>query len=308
MQKILFCSVLLIFYLHVKSQDSIEAVLIGINKHAINIDESLFKINGSIKADRHSEMEQQTKDVKAALYSIVKEMKNLPGEYYNILVNPVTSFQTGIDEFEKLTLKGRLFDKDKLLNQGFMGLQQNQNELRTALKSAYGKALQQKEQTGIKNQADTKQADTGIVQNNVSSSVEQPALKKDTVAEHNNTAATSTTSGNLTVLDSIRQAQHQIKTWIDSIHIAMKKNHYTKVGVYAKSILNASLKISDLILFLNSDRKESLLTIVAGLKNLSEALHELSHKGVAAHHDMHETINEIEIKFSTFSTGISLVQ
>jgi transglutaminase/protease-like cytokinesis protein 3 len=300
MGKIFLLSVSLLFSSWVVSQESIKATLININKYATVIDKALLKINGSIKADRHTEMEQQAEVIKTALNSVAKELPYLPGEYADMLSGPVTSFQTDIDKFEKLTLKKQFLDKDKLLDKGYKDLQQWQEEFRQALKSAYSKAVEQPEQQP---HMDKKPVNEIVKVDTMT------AAPKEVIAMVNNEiAAGNTTSANLILLNSIHQTQKQIEGWIDSSHTAMKKGSFAKVGVYAKNILNASLKISDLVLLLKSDRKEALLVLATGLKNLSHRLHELSHKGNTAHHEMHETLEKIEIKFNSLSTGISLVQ
>ena len=264
------------------------------------IDKALLKIDGSIKADRHTEMEQEAEVIKTALNSVVKELPNLPGEYAYMLSGPVTSFQTGIDKFEKLTLKKKFLDKDKLLDKGYKDLQQWHEEFRQALKSAYSKAVEQPEQQP--------RMDKKTVNEIVKVDTMTSAAKEINAMANNETAAANTTSANLILLNSIHQTQKQIEGWIDSSHTAMKKSSFAKVGVYAKNILNASLKISDLVLLLKSERKEALLVLATGLKNLAHHLHELSHKGNTAHHELHETLEKIEIKFNSLSTGISLVQ
>jgi len=116
-----------------------------------------------------------------------------------------------------------------------------------------------------------------------------------------------TTTNNTLLLDTIHQAQHQIEHWINSIRLAMEKNNFSNIGVYANSISKAALKIRDLVLLLKADQKEGLYILATGLKNFSETLHQLTLKGVAAHDEMNKCIDDIEIKFSTLSTGVSLV-
>ena len=300
MEKFFLLSVSLLFSSWVVSQEPIKAALMNINKYATVIDKALLKINGSIKADRHTEMEQQAEVIKTALNSVVKELSYLPGEYAAMLSGPVTSFQTDIDKFEKLTLKKQFLDKDKLLDKGYKDLQQWQEEFRQALKSAYSKAVEQPEQQPRME----KETINKIVK--VDTTAAAP-IEVNAIVNNEATAA-NTTSANFILLNSIHQTQKQIEDWIDSSHTAMKKGSFTKVGINAKNILNASLKISDLLLLLKDERKEALLVLATGLKNLAHRLHDLSHKGNSAHHGMHETLEKIEIKFNALSTGISLVQ
>lgn len=305
MQKILLLSVLLMFFSHVKSQDTIKATLITINNYATNIEETLFKINNSIKGKAVG-IQQSTNDIQGTLNSIEKELQYLPDDYFNILSPVVDSFKADIDAFNKLAQNRESEVNNKLMNQAFGGLQQRQKELRNALKSAYSKALQQNENRMPESSAnEVKEEDAASV---------QPAPNKDTtmVTEHaapvnEDTAGTNKNSSNFIVLDSIHRAQKQIEDLIENIHAAMKKNNFTKVGTYAKDISNASLKISDLTFLLKSDQKENLLILSTGLKSLAETLHELAHKGTAAHHEIHETIDKMEIKYSTLTTGISLI-
>jgi hypothetical protein len=298
MKKILLFSVLLLFSSRVISQDAIKATLININKQATVIDAALLKINSSIKTDRHAEMEQLAESIKAALNSMKKELQYLPDEYNNGLSTAVSSFQTDTDNFKKLTAKREFLDKDKLLQQAFFGLQQKQNELRGALKSAYSKALQQQEQPGME-----KKPEKENVQADTMQPVRSTGANKD-----KEIAVASSTSDNSIILNSLHHTQQQIEGWIDSSSIAMKKSNFIKIGVYAKNMLHASLKINDLLLLLKSDRKEDLLALATGLKNLAHRFHELAHKGSAAHHELHETLEKIGIKLNSLSMGISLVQ
>ncbi len=116
-----------------------------------------------------------------------------------------------------------------------------------------------------------------------------------------------TSSGNPVLVERIKDLEDQIGKWIDSIHIAMQVKEFTKVGAYAKNISNTSLKISDLTLLLKSDQKESLYILATGLRNLAISLEQLSFKGNRTRDEMHDNIDQVEIKYSSLSTGIELI-
>ena len=61
-------------------------------------------------------------------------------------------------------------------------------------------------------------------------------------------------------------------------------------------------------MLLKSKQKENVIILSAGLKDYADQLHEPSHKGHATHDQMHETLEKIEVKFSTLSTAIGLLQ
>ena len=133
MQKILLFTVLLMFSSLAKSQDTIKATFISINKYATTIDNLLLQMNSSIKADRHTEIHQQLTDIKTALLSIETELQYLPDEYYNSFAPVVASFKTEADEFEKLTLKKSFLDKDKRIIAKKLSLEQIDEVLKLKL-------------------------------------------------------------------------------------------------------------------------------------------------------------------------------
>ncbi len=252
---------------------------------------------------------QQSENIKAYTDSIEEEMQYLPDEYYYRLSSLVSSYHTDAEEFEKLVLNKDFQGKDKYLARAFTSLQQRQGEFRKTLNSAYATATRQQSLPESK-------SDSAIVEEGTNPVVEPQSAAKDTAAVNGSNVVLVeavepneiTTSNNALLLDTIHQAQQQIEQWINSIHLAMKTNKYSKIGVDANNIANASFKIRDLTLLLKTNQKESLYILSTGLKNLSETLHELTLKGIAAHEEMRECIDKIAIKYNTLSTGISLVQ
>jgi len=95
---------------------------------------------------------------------------------------------------------------------------------------------------------------------------------------------------------------------INSIHQALKKNQWATIGALAKSISRSATKIEDLALLTKDEQKENIRTLAAGIRSYATQLYNLSRKGKAAHHQIHETLETIETKFSSFSTGISILK
>ncbi len=304
MQKVLIFFMLVLTSLLAKSQDSTDFTLTNINRYAMNIEESLFVIGGNLKADKYEALSYGSEYIKAYIDSIDTEMEYLPDEYYYRLSPIVNSYHRDINEFQKLA-NAEFPDKSEELSSSFNNLQQRQTEFRKLLRSAYVAALQQT--FSIENKTEEKKPEKVIEA--------QSAIKNTTKTNNAHVVFTevanpteTTANNNDPLLRIIHQSQQQIRDWIDDIHLAMKKNNFSKAGVYAKSIANASLKISDLTLLLQTTGKENLFILANGLKTLSETLHRLSLKAMPARNNIHELIDKIEIKFSTLSTGLSLVQ
>jgi hypothetical protein len=309
MQKTFILVILIIFSSLAKSQDSTDYTLNNIKQYALYIEQSFLKISNNIEADKQQAVVQQSENIRANIDSIEEEMQYLPDEYYYRLSSLVSSYHTDVDEFEKIVLNKDFPDKDKYLAKSITSLRQRQSEFSKALDAAYATATGKPPLPGSKPGSDVIEEDTNLV-------VEPHSATKDTTAVNGSNVVLVeavepneiTTSNNAPLLDTIHQAQQQIEQWINSIHIAMKTNNYSRVGVDANRISNASLKIRDITLLLKTDQKESLYILATGLKNLSETLHELTLKGNAAHAEVQECIDKIAIKYNTLSTGISLVQ
>jgi hypothetical protein len=309
MQKIWLLFVLVTFSSLAQSQDSTEYTLNNIKRYATHIEESYSIISSNIEADKQQPVVQQAETIKVYIDSIEGEMEYLPDEYYYRLSSLVSSYHTDVEEFEKLLLNKDFQGKDKYLARAFTSLQQRQNEFRKALGSANETALPQ--QSVMENKPGNALSEHDTMQ-----VIEQPEAASNTpvVNSSNNVLVEAVdpneikTANNALLLDTIHQAQQQIEQWMVSIHLAMKKSHFNKVGVFANSISNASLKISDLTLLLRTDQKQNLFILATGLKNLSETLHQLSLKGTPVHNEMQACIDKMKIKFSTLSTGIHLVQ
>jgi len=305
MQKIWLLLVLVILSSWALSQDSTVYTLNNIKKYATHIEESYSIISNNIQADKQQPAVQQAENIKVYIDSIEGEMEYLPDEYYYRLSSLVSSYHTDVDEFEKLLLNKDFEGKDKYLAQAFTSLQQRQTEFRKALGSANDTALPQ--QSVMEKKPGNAMAEQDV---------DQHSANRDTLAVYrsNNVLVEAVdpneikTSNNAPLLDTIHQAQQQIEQLMDSVQLAMKKSHFSKVAVFANGISNASLKIRDLTLLLKTDQKQSLFILATGLNNLSQTLHGLALKGISAHDEMHEYFDKIKIKFSTLSTGINMVQ
>lgn len=309
MQKIWILLILGMCWSLAKSQDSTDYTLNNIKQYATHIDGSFTVISNSIEASKQQAVVQHAENIKALIDSIEEEMQYLPDEYYYRLSPLVSSYHTDVDEFEKLLLNKDFQGKDKFLTTALNGLQQRQSEFSKVLNTAYATATHQQPPQEINPGNKITEENTIPVTEQRSTSQEPTVLQDSNVvlveAVNPNEI---TTSNNSLLLDTIHQAQQQIKQWITGIHLAMENNSFSKMGAYANNISNAALKIRDLTLFLKTDQKQSLYILATGLKNLSETLHKLAFKDVAAQDEIQGCVNDIETKFSTLSTGISLVQ
>jgi len=310
MQRIWMLAVLIIFSSLAKSQDSTDYTLNNIKKYGSHIAASFSTISSNIERDKQQLLAPQAENIKVYIDSIEEEMEYLPDEYYYHLSPFVSAYRTDIDEFEKLVLNQDFTDKEKFLAKSFTSLQQRQSEFRKALDLAYTAAVHQQPMPEDMPRNETANEHTAPV-------AEQHNTDKDTTTVNGNNVilveeavspSEITTSSNALLLDTIHGAQQQVEYSISNIHLSMKKNNFGEVGADANSIAKAALKISDLALLLKTDQKQSLYILATGLKNLSETLHGLALKGISADDEMQECIDKIKIKFSTLSTGISLVQ
>lgn len=308
MQKIWILFILVMCSSLAKSQDSTDYTLNNIKKYATHIEESFSIISSNTAVDKQQAVVQQAEKIKVYIDSTKEEMQYLPDEYYYRLSSLVSSYHTDVDEFEKLLLNKDFPGKDTFLVKAFTGLQQRQSEFRKALYSAF--------ETAVPQQSLQNKPGDEVVEHDAMNVVEQHRAPQDTTAVNSSNIVLVeavdpneiTTSNNALLLDTIHQAQHQIEQWIDNIHLAMNNNYFSRIGVYANSISKVSLRISDLTLLLKTNQKQSLFILATGLKNLSETLCTLTRRGISAREEMQECIDNIGIKFSTLSTGISFVQ
>jgi hypothetical protein len=309
MQKTFILVILVMFSSLAKSQDSTDYTLNNIKTYATHIEESFLVISNNIEGGKQQPVVQQAENIKAYIDSIEEEMEYLPDEYYYRLSSLVSSYHTEVDEFEKLVVNKDFQGKDKFLARAITSLQQRQTEFRKALNSAYDIA------SGHQPVQENKPVNEMVGEDTSPVVDPQSTTKNNTAVNGSNVVLVEavdpheiTTSNNSLLLDTIHQVQQQIEQWINNIHLAIKTNNFSKIGVDANSISNASLKIRDLTLLLKTDQKESLYILATGLKNLSETLHELALKGIAARNEVQECTDKIAIKYSTLSTGIGLVQ
>jgi hypothetical protein len=309
MQKTAILVILVMFSLLAKSQDSTDYTLNNIKRHATHLEQSLPLINTNIQAGNQQAVVQQAENIKLYIDSMEEEMQYLPDEYYFHLSSLVSAYHTDIDEFEKLILNKDFQGKDKYLSKALTSVQQRQNALHKALHSAYKTASGQQSGMDIDSVSEVVEEETVPVVDEHSAANDATVVNGSEVILVETVAPNEiTTSNNALLLDTIHQAQQQIEQWINGIHLAMKENSFNKMGVHANSISNASVKIRDFSLLLKTDQKESLFILATSLKNLSDTLRELTPKGIAAQEEMQACLDKIAIKYSTLSTGISLVQ
>ena len=310
MQKVSIVFILVLFSSLVKSQDdSTDFTLNNIKKYVTHIEASLSGINSNITADKQQAVAQQAEDIKGYIDSVAEEMEYLPDEYYYPLSPIISSYRADVVEFKKLVLNNNFPGKDKLLTKASASLQQRQHEFRTTLYSDYQITSQPQSSVIDKQHVE-------ITEKDAIPAAEQYSRAKVTSAVNNTNVVlveaveptAITTTSNALLLDTIYQAQQQIKQCIERIDLAMRKKQFSKLTVQAGSMANAALKISDLTLLLKTDQKQNLFILANGLKNLSETLRSMALKGMDEHDEMQECMNKIAVKFSTLSTGISLVQ
>ncbi len=220
------------------------------------------------------------------------------------IVSIVNLYNIDVDYFKKLSNKSRLFDKDKLLDGAFDKIKNRHSELRQLLKSTYTTILLNEQQKKVEKQqpeqskhsdamVPLKADDIILLQNKDSLKTDEP---------------TNEPRSNIKVLRLITVNKQMIELYIDSIHLAMKKSKFSDVSKYGGLISNNCLQIEDLSLLLKSDRKESIRILTAGLRSYADELQELARKGIAAHHQIHEVLEKMEIKLSSLVTGLSLIQ
>ncbi len=308
-----FVLLFLMMPLLVKSQQDTKAVFLSINKQASSIDEALLKINTSLKKDRHKDAEQQTHDIEIMLASIEKQSNALALETAKEISSITGGFKTDMDDFEKLLHKSKLFDNDKALISSLTSLKSRLGQLREFLRSAYSSFLIAG--TGKENvpSSSPDSSQTITVQS------QTPSLEKQTTtvqAPQHDSSLSATEEpianppgrSNPVILAQMREAAEQVAAWIDTLQIAVKKSQYVKIAMLAKNVAAMAAKIADLSLLVEDDQKNNIKTLAAGLKKYAEDLHELSHKGLAVHEQMHETIDLMQTRSGVLSTGISILK
>ncbi len=309
MFKFLHLTLLLVLFSFVsRSQNEPKAILLSINKQATIIDGLFNQMDNSIKKDKHKQLEPKIHDLKTALIKIETDASALQAEYLEKITAILKEYKISLDDFEKLVHKKSLLDKDKILDATYLELKNRQTALRNFLKETYTKIIT----------APVQQPQDTIVQkprrNIIVQQPQQDTLNqlppKNTILPTGQQVTTQPVQGTNEpeVLISIRQAESMIAQLIDSIHLALKKNQFEKIAKMAKSISTASDKIQDLTLLLKSDQKINVKILAGGLKVQALKLHELADKGIAAHKQLHETIEIVEAKFSTLSTGIKILK
>lgn len=302
-----FRLVLLLFLLSPflgKTQEVEKAVFLSINKEATAIDELLLKMNASLKKDKHKELEQQIHAIETALETIQKKSNELSLENSEKIYAITKVFKTDLSGFEKLPNKGKMFDNDKAMTLAFAPLQKRQDELRAFLRSAYSAlvAAPQKENS-LPPHTDSVATTKVQVRDTMAT---LPVTKTTEVIIQPPVPASGEI--NAQVLAAMREAESQIGSWIDSLHLAAKKNLHQKIRTLAISIAGKAAQMQDLSLLLNDGQKDNLKTLAGGLRQYAETLQVLSTKGSAAHEQMHKIINLMEIRLGVLATGLNLVK
>lgn len=319
-QNILTLFLLLAFSL-VKSQESAKAVLLNINKQATVVDNALAEMNKSLKNDKHKDLAQQVKIIESTIDAINKNGNALDLETAEKLFAITSKFSDPLKEINKLVNKSGLFDKDKELDAAYLKLKNQQAAFREFLRTTYSNLVSlpaetetKKPETQVQTQTNKNDkvqlADTSAAKHGKDTVASQPSNEANKTLQQSSTSSSTTDAGtsNPEVLYSIKQEGKKIEIYIDSIHHALKKNQNLKIETMAKNIALSAIKIEDLCLLLKDEQKENVRTLAAGLKTYADRLHNLSHKGKAAHEQVHETVEAIETKFSSLSTGISILK
>lgn len=296
-------------------QESTKAVLLSINQQATLIDKMLVQMNSSLQNDRHKELRQQTKSISTAIAAIEKKSGELSLEISEKLFAITHNFKKALKEMQQLAENSGLFDKDKVLEAGYAQLKSVQTSLRNFLRTTYS-GLEGQQDSVIKDKVATQDSvlvlkkDTAVTFTTTPSETSSENTFRKEPVTTNTTIPSSAVGGNSSpkVLDSIQQERLEMETSISSIYQALKKNQWATIGVLAKNISRSAIKIEDLVLLTKDEQKESIRTIAAGIRSYASQLYNLSRKGKAAHHQIHETLETIEAKFSTLSTGISILK
>lgn len=284
MKKFGFIGALLVCFTLAKSQETLKSTLLDVNKNATVLDGLIADIATGLKKDKHNDLERLAVSIKNELSAIDQKLMLLAEPDRAPIISVVNLYNTEVDNFQKLTNKSRLFDKDKLLDEAFDKIKNRHSELRQLLKSTYTTILQKEEQKKVEKQPE---------QSKDNVKTDEPANEPD---------------ANIKILGLVTGSKQMIELYIDSIHLAMKKNKFSEVSKYGRLISNDCLQIEDLSLLLKSDQKESIRILTAGLRSYADELQEHARKGIASHHQMHEVLEKMEIKLSSLITGLSLIQ
>ncbi len=297
MQKIALITVLLIYSFAANSQENLRSSLLAVSKNAAALDGLILQVDNDLKKDKHKDMDRLAGEMKNELSAINEKLSTIGEPNRTTIAAVVTGYNSDVDNFRKLTNKSGLFDKDKLMDEAFGKVKATHKQFRDLLKTTYTKALQNEEQKTPEKQPEPQQKkDTAMKEPVVAAPpVNNPAPNAD------NHAATTEVSG------LIADSKKMIELYIDSVHLAMKKNNFSRVGKLAKYISNNCLQIEDLSLMLKSEQKESIRILSAGLRAYADDLQRHSKKGAAEHHELHDVLEKMEIKVNSLSVALNLV-
>lgn len=268
----------------------------------------------SLQNDKHKELKQQTQKISTALNTIEKEGNDLPMDMSDTLFDLTHRFKAPLKQLNQLAEKSGLFDKDKALDAALLQVKNQQAALREFLRTTYSALISDTTaitRTEIHDTKETTQQPRhDTVQHNLPN-VSADTVKKAPVQEPLVVIPAPLTEGgasNPEVLNSIQQERRQMETSINSIHQALKKNQWATIGAQAKNISRSALKIEDLVLLTKDEQRQNIRTIAGGIESYASQLYNLSRKGKAAHDQIHEVLETIEVKFSSLSTGISILK
>ncbi len=315
MQKIVFITVLMACAFAATSQNNLKSALLDINKNAGVLDRLVLQIDNALKKDKHKDLGRMTAEMQNELVSVYEKLSTITEPDRQDITNVVTAYKSEVDSFKKLTTKGSLFDNDKLMDETFNKVKVIHKQFRYLLKATYTKALQNEEQKIPGKQEPLQTKDTLINDTIAKEPVHNKTTANET-ATHETTAnepvRSETTVNNVApateVSTLVAESKKKIELYIDSIHLAMKKNNFGRVGILSRNISNNCLQIEDLSLLLKTDQKENIRILSKGLRTYTDELQRLSKKGAAAHHVLHEVLEKSEIKLKSLTVALNLVQ
>lgn len=265
------------------SQDNLRSALLSMNKNAGVLDKLISQVENDLKKDKHRDMGKLATGLKNELVSINRTLNTMAEPERGAIASVISTYINDVDNFGNLTNKGRVFDNDKQMGAAFNSMKAAHMQFRELLKTIYSKSLQSEEQKAP---------------------AKQSAPVQESVAKEPINPSAPYTEVNVLIAES----KKKISLYIDSIHIAMKKNDFARVGKLSSYISNNCLQIEDLSLLLKTDQKGNIKVLSRELRTYGDELQQLAKKGAIAHHAIHEVLEKSEIKFKSLSVALNFEQ
>lgn len=264
---------ILLFSITAKGQNDPKTAVLTMQQETSLTDNILSQISESIKKDKHKEMEVQIHSLESSLARIQDQSASLPKEYNEGLSTKINDLKTTVSEFEKLVHKSSVFDKDKQLNSKLLQLNTKFSSVKSYISYVNGELDKQQ----VQQQQQQQQQQT------------QNANDPNIIA-------------------SINKELSTIKSTLDSMHVYNKKSNYKKIAKFGKDAANSAGKISDMTLLVKGDQKDNIKILANETKIIANKIHVAAKKGKAAHHDLHEHMEELESKLSTLSVAVGTLK